>query len=151
MKKSIKNSVSTPIVKTDKKVNEVSKINLSKFAEQLSKIEVKEKKKRETMYKYPEGFTEKDINSEKGKQYRNKCRNIRNRFANNILSFAKQNEVLKGKFDVSKLTNEVKEFNKFYKETYLLNDYSFKSISQAKEEDEKELVLFLSILKDIKK
>jgi hypothetical protein len=141
----------TKVSKDAKKVNEVSKINLSKFADQLSKIEVKEKRKRETMYKYPDSFSEKDINSEKGKKHRNHLRSLRNRFANNILAFAKQSQVNKS-FDSKVLLNEVKSFDAFYKENYLLNDYSFKSLSQSKDEmKEKNISLFLSILKDLKK
>jgi hypothetical protein len=131
--------------KKDKKVNEVSKINFDKFTKELSNVEVKEKKKKETLYKYPEGFTEQKINGEEGKKFRNKLRNAMKRYCANILTFTKtkQEDNLKKEFSL---------FNKFYKENYRLNDLSINSITNTKNEDkEKELVLMLQIIKEYNK
>lgn len=124
---------------------EVTKINLSQFADKLKNVELKVKAKKSTIYKYPDTFSENDINSEKGKKFRNSLRTKLKRFSNNIFVFAKINEV-------EKLNNEVKEFDIFYKENYQINDYSATSISQSKNEvKEQDIVLMLQIIKEVKK
>lgn len=137
---------------TSIKETSVSKINLSNLTDQLSKIEVKEKLKKLTIYNYPEGFSEKEINSEKGKKFRNNLRNQLKRFVNNVLAYAKQFQISKDKEAESKLQSEIKLFEDFYKANYRLNDFSFESISNTKkEEKENDLKLFISIIKEVKK
>ena len=135
--------------KTETKVvtekTNVTKINLQQFAEKLSKVEVKEKRKKETLYNYPEGFTEQKINSDEGKKFRNKLRNTIKRFCNNILLYAKHNRI-------EDLQKEVKEFVSFYKTNYRLNDFSIASISQSKNEvKENDLQTMIAIVKEVNK
>lgn len=105
----------------------VVNINLSKFADKLKNISVKEKKTKDTIYIYPENFTAKMIGEKEGKQFRNKLRNKMRFFENNIFVAAKQK-------DNDKLIALVKEFNSFYKANYRVNDYSLSSVSQSQDE-----------------
>ena len=115
--------------------------NLDKFADQLSAVQLKEKKDRESFYLYPSDFSKSDISSEKGKKWRNHKRSKIAKFANNILIFAKIK-------DEEKLKNEIAQFLQFYKEFYKLNDLSFASLSHSKDEGkEKNLSLALQIIK----
>lgn len=141
----MKNSknASNPIVKDAK--NEIVKINLDQFKDQLSNIQLKEKKERSTIYIYPEGKGKDWINSPDGKKWRNNKRNSIQRFANNILIFAKSNQL-------EKLQEEIKKFDAFYKEFYRLNDYSFSSISNSSDaKKEGDIDLMMKIIKEIKK
>lgn len=139
----MKNSTTTTAKNaTAKNENKVSTLNLGKFAEQLAKVELKEKIKKSTLYIYPDGYSESDINSEKGKKFRNKLRNEIKRLCNNILLFAKMNRI-------DDFKKEVEKFNLFYKTNYQLNDYSLASITNTKDEaKENDLKLMLSIIKD---
>jgi len=131
--------------KKENKSTNVEKVNLSKYADRLKDVSISEKKKKDRKYKYPEGYTEIDINSEKGKKFRNSLRNQIKRFANNIFVYTKQN-------DAKKLKEEISLFNAFYKLNYLLNDYSVSSITQTKNESkEKDISFMLEIIKDLQK
>lgn len=127
--------------KESKKVDEVTKINFAKFAERLSKVVVSEKKKKEHLYIYPENFTLQMINNEEGKKFRNKKRNIVKRFVANILTYFKTK-------NIELLKKEISSFQIFYKESYLKNDYSINSISNAKDEKTSDIVLMLDIVKE---
>lgn len=140
--KNVKDASKT-IVKDAK--NEIVKINLDQFKDQLSSIQLKEKKERSTIYLYPEGKGKEWINSPDGKKWRNNKRNSIQRFANNILIFAKSNQL-------EKLQEEIKKFDAFYKEFYRLNDYSFASISNSNDaKKEGDIDLMMKIIKEIKK
>jgi hypothetical protein len=138
----MKKASASTTAKKDLSTSKVAKVNLSKYAEQLSKITVKEKNKREHLYIYPEGFTEQMINSEVGKKHRNKMRNILKRFTNNIFVFAKSNQI-------DKLQTEVNLFKSFYKENYRIQDFSLNSITNAKDEKKENIQLMLNIVKDM--
>lgn len=136
-------AIVNPIAKKDESPN-LSKINLSKFADQLEKMELKEKKDKETIYIYPEGMSKSDISGEKGKKFRNGLRNKMKFHSNNILLFAKKNRL-------DDLKSAIESFRKFYKENYRINDLSIKSISHsANEEKNIFLSLFLEIVKESK-
>lgn len=123
---------------------EINKINLSKFVSQLSTIELKEKKDKETIYVYPEGSSKEWIQSDKGKKFRNSLRNAMKKFANNILIFAKIN-------DLEKLQGEIKKFDEFYKKNYRINDLSLKSISSSSDPlKERDYSLMIEIIKEVK-
>jgi hypothetical protein len=132
-KNQIKNSENSIFENTDF-------LNLEK---KISALKVKEKISidRQKMYKF-----ESTINDLKElKKQRSKMRNIRNRYANNIiLQFQKKNEI--------ELKKEVKEFKDFYLQNYVLNDYSLLSISSNNRDKETELILnsMLEIIKLIK-
>lgn len=137
--------MSTPkIVSTEtKKVNEVSKVNLSKFAKQLESKQVKEKSTKDTIYIYPEKMTEAEKSNEVGKKWRNSVRNKIRRFSNQIFVYAKTN-------NLDALKKEVKDFKTFYKETYRINDFSLGSISQSKNEEKaNDIKLMLEIIKEV--
>lgn len=127
-----------------KEIANLNEINLSKFADQLSGISLKEKKERETIYIYPDGFSKEIISSEKGKKFRNGLRNQMRRFANNILLFAKMNRL-------DDLRKEIAEFDLFYAKYYRMQDYSASSISQSNNpEKEMGFSLMMEIIKEIK-
>lgn len=141
-----KNAIVNPKAKNAKKdeSKEINKINLSKFVSQLSTIELKEKKDKETIYIYPEGSSKEWIGSDKGKKFRNSLRNAMKKFANNILIFAKIN-------DLEKLQGEIKKFDEFYKKNYRINDLSLKSISSSSDPlKERDYSLMIEIIKEVK-
>lgn len=123
----------------------IIKINLDQFKDQLGKIEIKEKKERESLYNYPEGFSKEMISSEKGKKFRSSLRNQLKRICNNILLYAKMNRM-------EDLNAEIDLFASFYKKNYRLNDYSLKSLSYSQnEEKSSNFDLMMQIIKEIKK
>lgn len=123
---------------------EIVAINLSQFADQLSGISLKEKKDKETIYKYPEGFSKEMISSEKGKKFRNSLRNRMKTICNNILLFAKMNRM-------EDLQKEIASFDALYIANYRINDYSLKSFSSSGDESKLSMMnLSLSIIKEIK-
>jgi hypothetical protein len=85
------------------------------------------------------GMTEKQIKSS-----RKKIRNYVNSIFESIIS-------LDLKKESAKVTKLVNEFNSFYKETYLVNDYSFASVasenSKNKDTINKALVIIKTTLK----
>lgn len=144
MKKSanvVKSTKENASAKTEQKIE---KLNLSQFAERLSKIEVKEKVKKETVYIYPENYTLADINGDKGKRFRSSKRTALNRFCNNIFVYAKTN-------NSEQLKKEISSFETFYKENYKLNDYSINSLTRKADEKTKDIELMLNIIKEVKK
>lgn len=116
---------------------------LDKFADKLNDKKIVEKTKKDTIYIYPETLTASDINSEKGKTFRNSLRNKLKRLSNNIFVFAKTKQQ-------EKLIAEVKMFNSFYKESYIKNDFTLASISQSKNgEKTDDMQLMLNIVQDV--
>lgn len=141
-------NVKSPLLRDqikEEKKSEIVAINLSQFADQLSSMEIKEKKIRETIYIYPESISKSDINGEKGKKFRNGIRNQKKRFCNNILIFAKTNRL-------DDLKKEIDLFDAFYKGFFRINDYSLASISQSNDPlKERDLNLMIQIIKECKK
>ena len=126
------------------KKESLQKINLAEFKNELSKIELKKKDAKESFYKYPDGWNKETINSEDGKKWRNNKRNALKSICNNILYYAKGD-------NLELLQNEIKKFDAFYKEFYIKNDYSISSLSQSKDESKiKDISLSLSIIRKIK-
>lgn len=107
----------------------------------VSNIKVKETIEKTKMYKFESTI----VDLKELKKLRSKMRNKRNAFANNIiLNFQKEN--------VENLIKEVNNFDKFYKENYILNDYSLISISSNNRDKETEILLtsMLNIIKELK-
>lgn len=79
------------------------------------------------------------------KKLRKKLRNQRDKFKSNIIYYFNN----KNKKD---LKEEIKSFNKFYKETYSLNDYSLLSVASnnSDKQTKVELLIMLKIIKDNK-
>ena len=131
-------------VKKENAVKTVTSLNLAKFADKLKNVELKEKNKKETIYIYPENFTQKMISETEGKQHRNKIRNQMKRFVNNIQLFAKFNRI-------DDLKKEINSFDEFYKKNFRITDYSFASISNTKNEaKEADLKLMLEIINEVR-
>ena len=110
-------------------------VNFESLIKEVSKnIKQKKETTKEKLYKI-----------EVDKKQRQILRKKRNKFIDNVLFFytQKQNK---------ELENEIKEFEKFYKETYLLNDYSDNSIMQNNSDNETKIKvkLFLKIVKNSK-
>ena len=110
-------------------------VNFESLIKEVSKnIKQKKETSKEKLYKI-----------EVDKKQRQILRKKRNKFIDNILFFytQKQNK---------ELENEIKEFEKFYKETYFLNDYSDNSIMQNNSDNETKIKvkLFLKIVKNSK-
>lgn len=122
--------------------NRLTSINLSQFADKLSNVELKEKREKETLYKYPDGWTKEKINSEEGKHFRNKLRNRLKSICNNIFFYAKGENV-----EMIKL--EIQKFDAFYLENYRINDYSVNSITNSKDQ-KANIELTLAIIKSVK-
>lgn len=122
--------------------NRLTEINLSQFADKLANVELKVKKEKETLYKYPDGWNKEKINSEEGKHFRNKLRNRLKSICNNIFYYAKTQ-------DAENIKLEIEKFDKFYLENYRINDYTVNSITNSKEQ-EKHVLLTLEIIKSVK-
>ena len=127
--------------KSEKKVN-VEKINVASIEERLSKIDVskKERQSKERLYK--------NVNSsmsfEDQKKYRGKMRRHLSKIKNEILIFTKTKNEEKKK-------EAIKNFISFYKKEFVKNDLSIESITNSKNEIEKEeLILMLDIIKKSK-
>lgn len=115
--------------------------NLDQIADQLDKIELREKKDKETIYVYPEGMTKDEISGDKGKKFRNHLRRKLEGFANNILFFAKGKKM-------DDLKKEIDAFMIHYKTFYRINDLSLSSLSQSRNEKKSaHLSLALTIIK----
>lgn len=109
--------------------------NLDLLVNELSKnIKQKKETSKDRMYK-----------NEVDKKQRQIIRKKRNKFVDNVLYFQSQ------KMN-NELKNEINLFNEFYKETYLLNDYSLNSICQNNSDNETKIKskLFLQIIKNQK-
>jgi len=109
--------------------------NLDLLVNELSKnIKQKKETSKDRMYK-----------NEVDKKQRQIIRKKRNKFIDNVLYFQSQKMQ-------NELKNEINLFNEFYKETYLLNDYSLNSICQNNSDNETKIKckLFLQIIKNQK-
>lgn len=135
-------SIANEIEIAKKEEKQLSEINLSKFADKLKNVELKAKREKETIYKYPESWNKEKINSEDGKKYRNKIRNQLKSFSNNIFYYAKTE-------DKQKLISEIEKFELFYANNYRINNYSISSITNS-EKREKDIELMIEIIKSVK-
>lgn len=95
---------------------------------------------KENMYIYPAGFTAIMKIGLQGKAFRTKCRKTILKFAANMEFFAANNES-------AKLLHEIELFKIFYKENYLINDFSPASISKT--EDKICATFICNLIKDI--
>ena len=109
--------------------------NFDLLVNQLSKnIKQKKETSRDKLYK-----------NEVDKKQRQILRKKRNNFIDNVILFhSLKNEV--------ELKKEINLFDKFYKENYLLNDYSINSIMQNNSDNDTKIKvkIFLEIVKNIK-
>lgn len=141
-KEQIKNPTSNKM--TNEKILDLDFENLDlNNLKSLIKTNVKTKSisTKEKMYK----FERETLTKEQIKKERSKIRKMRTKFASNILHFFSND--LK-----DNLKKEIVLFNKFYKETYLLNDLSIGSIAQNNSDKETliQLNLMLQIIKKVK-
>lgn len=124
---------------------DLDKNNLDKFINKLESKNLNSKKetsgKRELYKKSIKDFEKES----EYKSYKRKMRNNLKSFCNNIqFAFIKKNEI--------ELKKEIELFNKFYKENYILNDYSEESLRfNNSDEDTKDNIKdMLTILKALK-
>jgi len=132
-KEEIKNQTSTnkSIIDLD-----LESLDLDNIKSLLSKSNIKTDKnvnERFQMYK----FERLELTEKEEKRQRTKIRKQRNKLVDNILYFF-SNEKQK------ELVEEIKSFNKFYLDTYTLNDYSLKSLcNDNSDKDTKEKITFV--------
>jgi hypothetical protein len=128
----------------ESKKDEIKKINLDAFKDQLSKMDIPSSSKgriREHLYIYPEGWNQDIINGLQGKKFRNQKRSQIQRFANNIFYYGKTDKL-------DELQKEINAFKDFYKSFYRINDYSISSLSNSNDEKKNANIEFmLSIIK----
>ncbi len=121
----------------------LANVNLSKGLDKFKNLNVKESitVKKETVYIYPETFSQSDINSQKGKAFRTSKRTALKRFVNNILLFAKMQRI-------EDLINEIKLFKIEYKNTYRLNNFTVESVTRKNDnsDDYKNIVTMFEII-----
>jgi len=124
------------------KTGEKKIVDLSKFKSLLeTKVVKTDRKERSEIYNYPKEIT-KELRSESiGKAWRASQRKKLERFEGNIFFYAKAN-------NIEKLLSEIESFNKFYKDTFLRNDYSIDSITQSKD-NAKSIGEMLQIIKHV--
>lgn len=103
---------------------DLDEINIYTLLELLENNETL-KEKLTTKKGSKEGMYKKDAKkeNESDKNFRSRIRKERNTFTENILKYF-QNK------DDASLKKEIVSFNKFYKETYLLNDYTVASVAR---------------------
>lgn len=108
--------------------------NINLLVSELSKNLKQKKESNDKMYKI-----------EVDKKKRQILRKQRNKFVDNVLFFKSQKNNVE-------LKKEIESFNKFYKETYILNDYSLNSICQNNSDNETKIKvkMFLQIVKSFK-
>lgn len=106
-----------------------------------SNVKTKEISTKDKMYK----FERENLSKDEIQKKRSKIRKERTKFAENIL-----NSFSNGLLEKCKI--HIKGFNKFYKETYLLNDLSIGSIAQNNSDKDTlvKLNLMLQIIKKLK-
>lgn len=128
-------------------INESKKLlndsQLIEFSENLDDLNFENLlKKQSANIKQTTSNKEKIYKIEVDKKIRMKIRKERNKYFDNIIYFC-SNELK------TELKKEIENFNKFYKETYSLNDYSLNSICQNNSDEDTKLKcrLVLEIIK----
>jgi hypothetical protein len=124
------------------KSSNLSKINLAQFASKLENVQLKSKKEKSVIYRYPETMKDDQKKGDEGKKFRNSLRNRLKSLCNNILYYTKTD-------NIEKLQENIKSFEAFYKANYTLNDYSISSITNS-EKREKDIELMIEIIKSVK-
>lgn len=105
---------------TAKKEN-LSKVNTDKISKEI------QKEKKGNVYKFDYELLDTD-------QLKKKRQNARNKVGSFVKNIINYSDLQKNKEELDK---QVKEFKKFYKETYSLNDFSVKSLRNKVSEKEK--------------
>jgi hypothetical protein len=124
------------------KSSNLSKINLAQFASKLENVQLKSKKEKSVIYRYPETMKDDQKKGDEGKKFRNSLRNRLKSLCNNILYYTKTD-------NIEKLQENIKSFEALYKANYTLNDYSISSITNS-EKREKDIELMIEIIKSVK-
>jgi hypothetical protein len=114
----------------------------------LDEIFAKSKKSTESLLETSKGKLERvyklelfvGMNEKQIKSSRKKIRNYVNSIFESIIS-------LESKKESAKVTKLVNEFNSFYKETYLVNDYSFASVASENSKNKDTINKALAIIK----
>lgn len=131
----------------NKKANvnsELKKINLGKFAEILKDkvINKTTSEIKEGIYKYYDG--ERPTSSQRDK-FRRKIASM----CDSVLLSAKAYAITPNEANEKNLKDSVKEFNKYYKFRYTLNNYSVESITSSQKDTKRaDFKLLFEIIKD---
>lgn len=118
----------------------LSIVNFDKFSKKTYNVSEKVSGQRSTLYNYPENFSALQINGIEGKNFRSKLRN-------NLTALCNRLYLSKKAKDGEKFVNAAKDFLKFYKENFKLNDFSINSITNTKNEKQ---AFILDCLNDVK-
>lgn len=144
-KKSVTNVEKKKIVTKESKQGEkiLAKLNLDKFTSKVANFEGKIKNVKSTIYIYPDTISEIQKQGNIGRAFRRTLRKKMEIFVNNVCLYYKHKRT-------NDLISEVKEFQKFYKDNYRLNDYKVASVSESNNPAIlKEIQNFLDIVSDI--
>ncbi len=128
--KTERNEIKNVISESKKLLSDTQIIELSENLDDLNFNELL--KKASANIKQTSNTKDKMYKIEVDKKIRQTLRKKRNKFFDNIIFFASND--LK-----TELKKEIKSFDTFYKETYLLNDYSLNSICQNNSDDDTKL------------
>ena len=130
-------------IKNAKKDSNLSKINFDKFAKDVQNVTAKSSStQRSQLYIYPEKWNALQINGSEGKNFRGDKRR-------KLLSFANLIQLHYKMKSAEKLIEEIKNFKKFYKEFFKINDFSINSITNVKGELNAEYQKMLNIVKEV--
>ena len=138
-----KKVITNEVIKTNEKnIFDIDKINFDKLEKKIevkSKIESKISNSKKSIYKGFDLLTDKEKKSK-----RNKLRNIRQKYENDILKFYTENLN-------KELKESIKSFLTFYKDTYQLNDFSLYSLIDNNTDTEKmkKTDEFLKVIKEV--
>jgi hypothetical protein len=117
---------------------EISKKEKSLDSKNIQALTEEIKEKKVNVYK----FDYENLDSDSLKKKRQNARNKLNSFVRDIINFSDLQK------DNDKLKEQIKSFNTFYKEIYVSNDYSIKSLRNKIEGKEKQdLERMLEIIK----
>lgn len=139
-KKSAKKSFKDAVTKKD---SSLTKINFEKFSASVKNFSdvVTSSKQRSLLYIYPENYTILDINGQTGRSFRTSRRKELIKFVQIIgAAYKNKNSAL--------ITEEIKNFNIWYKLYFRVNDYTIASISHKKGEISPIIESVLNIIKD---
>lgn len=141
VKKDVKNIVKTDNNNVDANNLEQLKKSLQDFKKDAKNLEKFSKATKEKSILYKFQLNAEKLSFEDAKKLRQKNRNKLFSFCRNICFFFLSD-------NTTELQKSIKDFEIFYKETYIKNDFSLQSIFNGREEDKKkDLQKMLDIIK----
>ena len=134
------------VLNNTKKVDSIINVDLDNksLMTELMKITIKDNVKENVqMFRFEtliKGFNslDKEEQKKKAKQIRKKARKLRTMYCNQLCNSFKNKET-------KELKQTIKSFNSFYKEYYVLNDYSIKSLCRNSSDNETLILVTLAL------